>query len=375
MKKATNGINIRQVEIENGLTVGTLGRFMKNHPEMSLEDGIKTLKSRMKMHSDRTYTNENGEQERISIRAFAKKFQLGENTVSRYLRNGYTLDQAKEMIQKNQDALYEYDNQKLPLTKIAELTGASVEYLRRMAKNDENFKEHIDIYIAEGRERNKIMMYDDTTTLRQYCIQNGYNYRIIASKIEKGLSIHDAIEEYLDNGQKNPPNNKYEYHGISLSNLLLSYQVDARSVINLMNEGVPLFDAISITIFRTGKHDKSKVARKMYEVYQAMKHLPQEERYSYLSSQSFQEEERQIFEEKYNRLEIIQRDFSLIAFYVEYKGDESNLVEETLSKVELSYIEELVSRLSTATCVNLNREGNVKKVRYYQKTFEKSRIG
>lgn len=369
------GINMRQVERENGLTPGTLGRFMRRNKGMSLEEGIKTLHSKMKIHHDKTYTNEKGEQEQISIRTFAKKFQVGENTVYRYLRNGYTLDAAREMIRANQDTLYDYNNQKLPLTKIAELSGASIEYLRRMAKRDEHFKDNIEIYTEQGRERRKITMYDENMTLRQYCIENGYNYRVIASKIENGMSMEDAIEEYLMYGQNDPTSSKYEYHGILLSSLLLHYHVDARSVINMINDGTPLLDAISITIFKTGKHDNQVTAKKMYDIYQKMNSLPDREKYQYLSSQLLDEEEKQIFEQKYNRLGIIRRDLSLIAFYVEHKNDDSNFMEESLSEVELKYIKDLVSRLSTAKCTRVKEAGKVKDVQYYQKTFEKANIG
>ena len=342
------GVNLSEVERENGLAPHTLGKFMRRHKGLTLYEGVEKLKSRRRRHYDKTYTNENGEQESTSIKEFAKKVQLGEDTVYRYLRKGYSLDQIMKKA-KERPAPYSYHTRKV----------------------DEQVDDNLDCDIVQDKGQD--IMYDREQTLRQYCIQNGYNYRVIASKIEKRMSVDEAISEYVENGQRSPRNVKYEYYGILLKSLLLHYQLDTRSVINLLNDGFSLIDSISIAIFHTGKRDSHMTTRRMYELYQRIVTLPEEERYSYLLSQPLKEEESVMFETKYNRLEIIKRDLAFIAFYMEHKEDES-VIKETLSTIELQYVENLVNSFSIAECRE-DGTGELKSVQYYQKTFEKTRIG
>lgn len=96
------------------------------------------------------------------------------------------------------------------------------------------------------------IMYDKSTSLAQYCIDNGLNYSCIYYAItEYGKTPKEAIEHYKKNGQQIPKKWIFERYGVLLKHLLLSENISSKRVVDVMRkEGVPLNEAIEHCIIK-----------------------------------------------------------------------------------------------------------------------------
>lgn len=62
-----------------------------------------------------------------------------------------------------------------------------------------------------------LLMYDDKTSLRQYCIKNNYSYSVINRYImEQGLSVQEAIEKHKKCRNRHDTKAIYFYKGMTL---------------------------------------------------------------------------------------------------------------------------------------------------------------
>ena len=94
----------------------------------------------------------------------------------------------------------------------------------------------------------QVLMYDENTNLRQYCIDNGLNYTVIQKAIKlrmKGLSdeelpelINRCIIEYKTSGQQRPANWIYSKYGneILVTHLLTYLNLDAEAILTDMSK-------------------------------------------------------------------------------------------------------------------------------------------
>lgn len=93
----------------------------------------------------------------------------------------------------------------------------------------------------------RVLMYDETTNLRQYCIDNGLNYTVIQKAVKlhmQGLCDEDlqslinrCICEYKAKGQQRPSTWIYSKYGneILVTHLLTYLNLDAEAVLNDMS--------------------------------------------------------------------------------------------------------------------------------------------
>lgn len=130
--------------------------------------------------------------------------------------------------------------------------------------------EKLDSYLSRTRGNNNssksaTIMYKDTS-LRKYCILNGYNYEVIvrAIKLHKFLPNEDleslinrSIVSYLKKGQKEPATWIYEKYGTLVKHILLYLNLDASKILTDMSDyTISLEEAIRHQIFLKNRIDK-----------------------------------------------------------------------------------------------------------------------
>ena len=113
------------------------------------------------------------------------------------------------------------------------------------------------------RRLNTVLMYDENTNLRQYCIDNGLNYTVIQKAVKlriRGLCEEDLpslinryIIEYKTNGQKRPSTWVYSKYGneVLVSHLLTYLNLDSDAILHDMsNNCIDLEKAIENNCFQ-----------------------------------------------------------------------------------------------------------------------------
>lgn len=109
----------------------------------------------------------------------------------------------------------------------------------------------------------KVLMYDDKTNLRQYCLDHGLNYTVIQKAIKlrmKGLSDEDlqslinrCICEYRQNGQTRPSTWIYSKYGneVLVSHLLTYLNLDSEAILYDMSQNcIDIYQAMENNSFR-----------------------------------------------------------------------------------------------------------------------------
>ena len=108
-----------------------------------------------------------------------------------------------------------------------------------------------------------VLMYDEKTNLRQYCLDNGLNYTVIQKAIKlrmKGLSDEDlqslinrCICEYRQNGQSRPSTWIYSKYGneILVSHLLTYLNLDSEAILYDMSQNcIDIYQAMENNSFK-----------------------------------------------------------------------------------------------------------------------------
>ena len=103
-------------------------------------------------------------------------------------------------------------------------------------------------------------------SLKQYCLENGYNYGVIyrAIKLHKVCSSDDLeslinriLVNYNNFGQNQPGTWIYEKYGVLISHILTRIGIDSKSIfINMTNNCLSLEEAIRHEIFRKNRKEK-----------------------------------------------------------------------------------------------------------------------
>lgn len=348
-------ISYTALEKEYSITRGSLSRYLKKHPNTDVMDAISHLqtakRTRRQLAPNQTYyMDENGQKIKISVVDYAKRIGCSKTPLYNKLKEGYSLEEAGRIVTSNQHETFpdENGNQKT-LLELSIEHQVGYEYLCACNRKDPHFREHVSDYLNAYQHRGKMIRMKDGTTLKQYCIQNGYNYRVIYEAMKKkNMSLEDAISTYLAHGQSEPRNWKYEYHGIILSHLLTKYQLDSHFILEQLRNKVSLLDAIRKALFENGWNQRICPHHKLFlEILQMLEECPSTERMMVLERTSLTPEEKRIFEERYNRFSIIRRDLFLIRMKDEMKGqsdtEKKRLKEHyQLTEEEFNYVEKML---------------------------------
>ena len=114
-----------------------------------------------------------------------------------------------------------------------------------------------------------VLMYDEKTTLLEYCIKNKLNYRCINYAVtECGKSIPDAINHYRINGQDIPLNWMHERYDVLLKHILLDQKTNYLKVLDAMRRNqMSLREALEYVVVRTDASEKGLNPEWQHEIY------------------------------------------------------------------------------------------------------------
>lgn len=135
--------------------------------------------------------------------------------------------------------------------------------------NEEHLEKERTIKSKNNKKQQEILMYDESTTLAEYCLQNSYNYDVILRLIKKrrktaqeniSIIIRECISTYVHQEQGQVPNYIYGKfdNEILAKHLLISIGLDYHAIFHDMTSNdISLQDAIKREVFR-------KTAKKEY---------------------------------------------------------------------------------------------------------------
>ena len=106
-----------------------------------------------------------------------------------------------------------------------------------------------------------MLMYDDKTSLRQYCIKNNYSYNIINRYImEQGLSVQEAIEKHKKCKGRHDTKAIFFYKGMTLMQYCKKVNLPYPTIRGLViNKNYTIESAIEhILEFRKRKNERKK---------------------------------------------------------------------------------------------------------------------
>ena len=106
-----------------------------------------------------------------------------------------------------------------------------------------------------------MLMYDDKTSLHQYCIKNNYNYVIINRYImEQGLSVQEAIEKHKNCKGRHDTKAIFFYKGMTLMQYCKKINLPYPSIRRLvLYKNYTIESAIEHIIdFRKRKNERKK---------------------------------------------------------------------------------------------------------------------
>ena len=325
----TNGRSCASIEREYGLADHSLSKLLRNHPTMSLEEAITYLKTQEKRawthipKEQKQIQDESGTLTDVKVVDYAKTLKCSKTTLYQYLKNGYTLQEAAIEIKANQ-------------------------------KN--------------GSSGNTIFWVDEHTSLYRYCMEHGYNYASVYWRILCGLSVEEALNSYVEEGQGRPFDWKYEYQGVLLSSFLRKYGLDSDFVYYWMKRGKTLEEAMERCVFKAACIEDRPLHQQFLDFYHLMETYPSKDRFALLEESPFTTEQKSYFSTQYNRLAIIKRDFELLALY--RKCNLSNDHENEITPFEYDYVSEMLLKpleLSSTYSKKKGKELTKRSVLYYNK--------
>ena len=261
-----------------------------------------------------------------SIKALAKYTGKNELRLGRYLRK-YNRDAEKAIFMMNLRDSRMKKNVTIPDSKMSLQDKAiilGIKYSELVAclnsgMTIEDIKESIIPKSQSNlKKRSSTIMYDNSTSLVQYCIDNGLNYSCIYYAInEYGKTPQEAIENYKKNGQKIPKTWIFEKYGILLKHLLLSENISSTKVVAIMRkEGIPLNEAIERCIIRDYSRERDLDTAWQQEIYYflTMENFSEEDREAFIKEFYVTEDELDCVDAIKSKVDVIERKKLLFEF-------------------------------------------------------------
>lgn len=209
-------------------------------------EAVKETAENIHMTNERL-TLENGK--KIVIREEAKKLGISTTTFSSTF-NSLTEGTADERLEKTKLIIKARKNSQVKINNISthDLAiilgikhsklmfyinqGMKIDEIRKLCENEPQKRKSL------GKKEGSLM-YDDTTTLIKYCLNNKLNYSVVYRLVKDyNLSPQDAINTYVRDGQQISPKYIYERYGVLLKHLMLKYSVDYSKIVKDMQTNV-----------------------------------------------------------------------------------------------------------------------------------------
>ena len=193
--------------------------------------------------------------------------------------------------------------------------------------NEDFLKQQIRKRRTSNKKPKQILMYDENTTLAEYCLQNSYNYDVILRLINKrrnhqediSLLIKECISEYIHQEQGKVPSYIYGKfdNEILAKHLLISIGLDYHAIFHDMTSNdISLEEAIKRETFRkTAKKEYAYLDGIFYNFIEFYHLATKEELNVYqtemITNYHLSEEEQTIIEEAFIRYKTTIRKYQL----------------------------------------------------------------
>lgn len=227
-----------------------------------------------------------------SVKSLAEYTGINELRLGRYIRK-YDRDAEKAIFMiKSRDLKMkkiDYKGKKIPISDLSIILGIKsnelIAYLNQNIEIEEieNLLSNTKTNKKDQKRVNKSarIMYDDKTSLHQYCIKNKINYSCIYYAITMGKTPEEALDNYYANGQRIPSRWIYEKYDILLKHLLLNEGIDSKAVVSEMrNKIISLNEALTNYIVRDEAKKSGNIPEWQIELYYILtsEHIPEEEK-------------------------------------------------------------------------------------------------
>ena len=168
----------------------------------------------------------------------------------------------------------------------------------------------------KGIKKENQIKYDEDSLYR-YCLEHSYNYWIIIHLIKVyDKTPSEAINYYLENGQKIPTKWIYEKYGLLFKHLALNFGLDSNRIIKIMKDNnCDIEDAITKLVFVTNNGDFKKAEIDwLEELYKFVKDLSPKEYLEAKETFFITEREEKFLNRKKEIIEKIMRQLLLFEF-------------------------------------------------------------
>lgn len=259
---------------ELGISETSMGRALEGIEKK----GAIITDSYIEQYLDDRYTYTYHGQTFPSIKALADYLGMNELRLGRYIRK-YDRDAEKAIMiirerDKQQKKLKVGDAEVdlADLATILEIKQSALRgYISRGMTIDDirkRISEENSVQVV-GKGRGKNIMYDETTSLLEFCIKNRLNYNCIYYAItEYGKTMDEAIAYYRTNGQRLPITWIHERYGVLLKHLMLNESVDYKKVLFIMRDRqMSLREAIEHLIVREDAKENNLDTIWQHEIY------------------------------------------------------------------------------------------------------------
>lgn len=308
---------------------------------------------------------------RCTLTEIAQRYQIDRVSLYRYLNQGYDLEESVLMVLENKQTKYDpykqkkvdicyfdYQGEKMTLTQIAQKERVSPSNLyRRVKKKNQDLALALEEIKQNQENRTQKVSYEKLENLSidsrkvslfRYCMEKGWNYRIIIDKVLKqNQSVEEAIANYLLYGQEDPVAFKHCYGKVLIKHLLAKYQLNASYALQLMKqEHCSLEDIVPKLCFskQSDEYNKNE-GLYLYDLYQLLVSLDDEERTQAIDLFQISPSQQEILMKNHQKIMLIQREllyYRLDAYFDFCKQEEKKalLDQYGITKEEQVYMKE-----------------------------------
>ncbi len=186
--------------------------------------------------------------------------EISSEALYRRLNKGMKIEEAVEAIKQNISKKYPFGGLKSSIYKISILSGVPKYFLAQKLDSDKEYTEEEIEEILSSYQKDILMMGD--MTLFQYCIKNQFNYNVIFYSIKKkGMSVEEAVFEYVQGGQRNSFPYTYSLGNILLLHFFIKESLNDRYISDRISKGDSPEKAIAAYIFLEGEPVVNKKRR------------------------------------------------------------------------------------------------------------------
>lgn len=283
-------LTLHAIAKKEGIKSSTLQRYYDR--EKDIYQAVKKYKKMAKQRKD-AKVEYNGEIRTIT--SIAKELEKVPKTLRKYYKQTGDIYKSIELCEQKEEerelAKVEYNGERKTIIDVAKQEEIPTTTLyrnyhkykdinkavfiskiyARKAKTDKQKEENTNK--ENTRKYDEVIYMSDGQTLREYCMKNEINYRIIYEEIKrKKRTPEEAIEDYQKRGQKSPTYWVHEKYNVLLKHILIQYHIDSNAVLRYMKkENKDIEEAVEKYIVRHNARTNKLNSEWMEEIYNLLK--------------------------------------------------------------------------------------------------------